>query len=268
MLLQLAHKLTVGLFYSNPTIYMTKKRINIMGSARGWEETPFDDGEVWAVNNVHIYREVDLVIDIHHHCLYPIVEKDKQSIEDIKKKGIPFMSREAIPGIPNSIKYPLEEISEEFDTDYFGSGIDYIIALAIYRGATEIHVYGVMMAKGSEYFHQKPSVEFWLGVAKGRRIEVVVHGESSILKTKNCLLYGYGLVQDIGKKQHPEQEELMEMLRSYEKEDFINENRKGEEDNSLFHRQSIRGRVIPIGKEAAFKGSKRHPNYQRIPETN
>ena len=242
---------------------MTKKRINIMGSARVWEETPFNDGEVWAVNNVHIYREVDLVIDIHLHCLYPKLEKDKQSIAEIKEKGIQMMSREVIPDMPGSMKYPLEEIMEEFDTDYFGSGIDYIIALAIYRGATEIHVYGVMMAKGSEYFEQKPSVEFWLGIAKGRGIKVVVHGESSILKTKNCILYGYGLVQDVGKKEHPEQEELMEMLRGYEKEDFINE--KG---NCLFHGQPVRGRVRSIGKEADFKSSKRYPNYKRIPETN
>jgi hypothetical protein len=213
---------------------MTKKRINIMGSARGGEETPYDDGEVWVINNAHCYREVDLVIDIHHHCLCPITEKDRISIDGINERHLPLMAREVIPDIPTSMKYPLEEIKKEFDTDYFGSGIDYMIALALYRGATEIHIYGVIMAKGSEYAEQKASVEFWLGIAKGRGVKVRVHGkETVILKTKNYLLYGYGLVQDVALEQYPGHGAIMEMLRSYEKEDYEKDNAK--EDDSIFH---------------------------------
>ena len=191
------------------------KRINILGAAGGWETVPYDDGELWAVNNSHVHmdRPIDLVIDIHNHCLHPELEKDKQSLEFIKGRGITLIAREVIDGI-KSRKYPLEEIRKEFcDTDYFGSGIDYMIALAIYEKATEIHIYGVQMMKGSEYHHQKPSVEYWCGVANGRGISVTVHGYySTILKTRNYMMYGYDLPQEFAKKYHPEQIKLLKVL--------------------------------------------------------
>ena len=195
------------------------KRINILGAAGEWGKAPYDDGEVWAVNNSHVSmnRPIDLVIDIHKHCLNPKIEKDIESLKELKSKGIPLMAREVVDGI-ESKRYPIEEIRKEFcNTDYFGSGIDYMIALAIYQGATEIHIYGVQMMKGSEYHRQKPSVAYWCGVANGRGIPVTVHGYfSAILKTPNYLMYGYEIPQDFAKEWHLDQVELLEMLDHYE----------------------------------------------------
>jgi hypothetical protein len=193
------------------------KRINIMGAAPGWEDTPVNEGEIWAVNDCHQRRnDVDLAIDVHRHCLKPTEAHDKKSLRILKENGTAMYCQDKIKGYPNIKKYPLEEIKKEFDTDYFGSGIDYIIALAIYEGATEIHLYGIIMARGKEYSHQKPSVEFWLGMAKGRGVKVRVHGEfSEILKTRNYLLYGYELPQTFVEKDEY-QLGLLEMLKSYE----------------------------------------------------
>ena len=192
------------------------KRINIMGAAPGWEHTPFKNGEVWAVNDTHRRRDVDLMVDIHDRR-NPKEEHDKISLAELKERGTPAYTQYLMDGFPNVKKYPIKEIKQEFDTDYFGSGIDYMIALAIYQGASEIHLYGIIMAKGSEYSHQKPSVEFWLGIAKGRGVKVRIHGYySAILKTKNFLMYGYQVPQDFTKKYHPDQVELLEMLKNYE----------------------------------------------------
>ena len=203
-----------------PTQFFMRKRINILGAAGEWSKVPEDDGEIWAVNNAHvdIKKRIDYAIDIHEHCLNPKIEKDFESLEQIKKKGITLIARDIVEGI-KSERYPIEEIRKEFcNTDYFGSGIDYMIALAIYRKATEIHIYGVQMLKGSEYYKQKPSVEYWCGVATGRGIPITVHGYfSSILKTWNYLMYGYQKPQKFAERWHPDQVELLEFLNNYEK---------------------------------------------------
>ena len=109
-----------------------------------------------------------------------------------------------------------EEIIKEFDSDYFGSGIDYLIALAVYEGVDEIHLYGVCMSKKSEYAHQKPSVEHWIGIAKGRGVKVRVHGKNTaILRTKNYLMYGYQKPQAFVEKHHPGTITELDLMEKY-----------------------------------------------------
>jgi hypothetical protein len=94
--------------------------------------------------------------------------------------------------------YPIDEVIRYFGTDYFTNTVDYAIALAIYRKFTGIGLYGVNMSNATEYAYQKPGVEFWIGQAMGRGIKVTVHGNlSTILKTRDGLLYGYGIPQRI-----------------------------------------------------------------------
>ncbi len=185
-------------------------RVNIVGSAPGWEDAPNDNGYVWAVNNVHLLRDVDLIIDVHSNRINPDIKKDQVHMKVLKSKQIPTYAMDEIEGSTHVKKYPLDEIIEEFDTDYFGCGIDYMIALAIYLGAKEIHIYGVWLALESEYAHQKPTVEFWLGIAKGRGIKVRVHGKKSqIMRTPSGMMYGFHLPQKWVEKYNPDQYELL-----------------------------------------------------------
>lgn len=191
-------------------------RINILGSGPGWYQVPIDKGEIWGVNNTHLLRNVDLIVDIHNR-VDPTEEKDKVHMKELMDKMIPTYARDVMEGFPNVKKYPLEEIIKEFDTDYFGSGIDYIIALAIYKGATEIHTYGVCMMLDSEYSHQKASVEYWIGYARGRGIKFEVHGEASeILQTRNSLLYGYQTLQRHVKARKPDELTANDLMEMYE----------------------------------------------------
>ena len=197
---------------------MKEKRINIMGSGPGWRDTPIDDGEIWGVNNTHLLRNVDRIIDVHSNRFDPDEMKDKAHMYFLNKKYVPTYLQNEVEGCPHVKKYPINEIRREFKTDYFGSGIDYIIALAIHEGATEIHLYGVCMMTKSEYSHQKASVEFWLGYAMGRGIEVEVHGDRSvILKTNNGLMYGYGTAQAYIKERYPDELTARDLIERYEK---------------------------------------------------
>jgi hypothetical protein len=63
-----------------------------------------------------------------------------------------------------------------------------MIALAILEGFEEIHIYGVNMSHFTEYQIQKPSVEYYLGLAKGLGIKIYVPPVSDLLKSN--FLYG------------------------------------------------------------------------------
>lgn len=183
-------------------------RINILGCAPGWDKAPFgeDTGEIWGLNDVHLSHPVDLVIDCHN-IMRVIKGKEKirrspevmkAGLKKLKKTKTLCYSTKEVKNIPNIKVYPLDEIIKEFDSDYFGSGPDFAIALAIYRGATEIHTYGILMVVEDEYFYQKPSFEHWLGIAKGRGVKTVIHdfnNLASILKIPNGMMYGYNKPQ-------------------------------------------------------------------------
>ena len=101
--------------------------------------------------------------------------------------------------IPASVAYPLEEmieaygiprIGQEYRKDaYFTNSVSFMLALAIHEGADVIGIYGVDMAVLSEYNEQRPSCEYYIGVAKGRGIEILLPTEADLLKTR--WIYGY-----------------------------------------------------------------------------
>jgi len=187
-----------------------KLRINILGCATGWEKAPFNEkgvGQFWGLNDtVLTYPKLDVVIDTHDlkrvakgkETIRRSSEIVKACLKKIKKTGVLCYSVKEVKNIPNIKPYPYSEIVKEFDSDYFGSGPDFALALAIYKGATEIHTYGILMTCTDEYFRQKPSFEHWLGVAKGRGIKTVIHDTnnlSSILKLDYGKVYGFNINQ-------------------------------------------------------------------------
>ena len=200
-------------------------RINIVGCGPGWDEVP-DDGMVWGINDIHRLRPVDVVIDCHN-LENVVAGKERlgrrtqsdviEHIKILKQKGVRVYTTRLIEDLPEAFEYPLDEIIKEFDSDYFGSGVDYAIALAVYLGVTEIHLYGILMLVKAEYAFQKASVEHWLGIAKGRGIKTVVHGNwSSILKTRNSLLYGYNTPQSFLDDQNPEYADQIKLIEQLE----------------------------------------------------
>lgn len=90
--------------------------------------------------------------------------------------------------IPLSVPYPLEEVTARFGR-YFTNSVSFMIALAIMKGASEIGCYGVDMATGSEYGPQRPSCEYFLGIARGMGIKVTIPEQADLLKTR--FLYAF-----------------------------------------------------------------------------
>jgi hypothetical protein len=105
----------------------------------------------------------------------------------------PVYMIEPHPEVPDSVPYPKDEVLKVFPP-YFTNSVSWILAHAILEGRPAIHLFGVdmgmVMNPGPEEFgEQRPSVEFFLGWARGAGIEVVIPKESDLLKTN--VLYGY-----------------------------------------------------------------------------
>lgn len=87
----------------------------------------------------------------------------------------------------SAVRYPFEEVIS-VTGDYFNSSIAYMLALAIAEGYEKIGLYGVDMKAEDEYFYQRPNIEYLIGLAKGRGIEIVLPDECPI-----CKFHGDGI---------------------------------------------------------------------------
>ncbi len=184
-----------------------RKKVAILGFTETWKLAPFDDPEfeIWGLNELYQFiPRWDRWFEIHSRAAY---EADKKRIDDhvgrLKQMTCPIYMQQHWEDIPNSVPYPLDAVSKAFPNPagdswrpYLTNSISYMIALAILENVGEIHIYGVDMSHDTEYGHQKPSCEYYVGVAQGRGIKVYVPPQADLLKT--VFLYGFEEEQAIG----------------------------------------------------------------------
>lgn len=194
-----------------------KERVYIVGCAASKDIVPWDDkdAEYWGVNNLYGVplpkAHYDRWFELHNIWQDPknnkmirrgvadfrgqTITEYLQGLADLKTSV--YMQKHWPNLVPLSVAYPLGEIVKSF-TDkgfaldvcrYITNTISYEIILAIYLGFKEIQVWGVDMAVGGEYQNQRPSCEFWLGVAQGMGIKVFIPPQADLLKTR--FLYGF-----------------------------------------------------------------------------
>ncbi len=186
-----------------------KKIINILGKGDGWRRI-FEDHAAGKLEGSETYGCNDVFIPcpfvsktFHMHDMDVFLEQEKSKystkkcIEVAKERpDMEFYTLDVWDKIKNSKKYPLDKMVEHFGVCYFTNTIDYMIAFALYNGATELNFYGVNMTVLLEYKEQKPSVEYWLGRAMGMGVKCnLQHDVTSLLKSKDGLLYGYLIPQ-------------------------------------------------------------------------
>jgi hypothetical protein len=179
------------------------KKVAIVGFADTRDQAPFDDltWEIWGLNDLHtMLKRYDRWFDIHPR---DNIEQDTNlmrnrgqtppeniGLSGLRKLNVPVYMQDRFEDIPNSMKFPLAEVTSAFPMGkYMTNSISYMIALAILEGFEEISVYGVDMAVGTEYVNQRPSCEYWIGVAAGRGIKIYIPDASDLCKTR--FMYGF-----------------------------------------------------------------------------
>ncbi len=122
--------------------------------------------------------------------------------------------------IPMSEAYPLDQVltgavlptGQPLSPEaYYNNSISWMIAHAILQGYRTIGLYGVDMAMDgvhgeSEYGWQRPSVEYFIGIARGLGIQVLMPQQSELLKC--AYLYGYDNKMHVRQKLIVRMEEL------------------------------------------------------------
>ena len=171
--------------------------INIIGMGKGKHLAP--EGIRWGITGVVYTMRCDAIFDIHDPVFMTPEGNNmfRARVAICESQGIPHYSCRKLES-PASRAYPLKEIVEHFDCDLFTSTVDYTLAMAIYQNPKQINLYGINCVKPLtiEYQHQKPSIQYWIGIAQGRGIKVTVNGDhTEVMKTHNGTIYGYNLPQ-------------------------------------------------------------------------
>jgi uncharacterized protein YjbI with pentapeptide repeats len=178
-----------------------EKKIAIVGFTASRELAPWgqDGWEIWVCNNLPKFcpDQWHRLYDLHdiatiqgdpEHAGF-IAGQTIKTIngQDVNLNGRPVVCWNPQADWPTATRYPKDQITDTFGR-YFTNSISWMIAHALVEGATELHVYGVDMATGTEYAAQRPSCEYMLGVAVGAGVKVHVPVQSDLLKV--AAMYG------------------------------------------------------------------------------
>lgn len=189
-----------------------KDKVAIVGCADSRKLAPVGSGhdwEFWGVNNLYLSMQAPWSrwFEIHtidyNESLNQYFRRGEplfrgspvgKYLKELQALGIPVYMQRPWPIVPNAVQYPLNSVLQKFG-NYFTNTISYMIALAMIEGFKTIGIWGVDMAVSSplrqqnEYSHQRPSCEYFIGMARGMGIEVIVPNECDLLKTR--FLYGF-----------------------------------------------------------------------------
>lgn len=222
-----------------------RRKIAIVGYTASRDEAPYDDPtwEVWGMNNLHAFippEKFDRWYNLHPG---EEIQKDAQHCQWLAAwhrcdvylmdpaDALPAEQRAALPpmaervGVPRAVRFPAAEIRERLGTDYFTNTVSWQVAHAIYEGVvsgddyvlTDLALFGVDMAVNTEYAAQRPSVEFYLGLARGLGIDIFLPDTSDLLKSIGL----YGVSDASGgflAKMRRRREELMQQKSALEQQ--------------------------------------------------
>lgn len=206
-----------------------RKKVAIVGFCNPHREwAPYDnpDFEIWGLNRGYIFMpRADRWFEMHGRHIFTLQDRRPGNhVDYLHNFPGPIYMHQSEPEVPNSIALPLEELANMLgpwfwrvfqpdrygamttksteDEPYLSSSIAFEIALAIYEGFEEIHLFGIDLNTDSEYAWQKPGVEFLIGFAGGRGQKVFIPEGCPLLKGT---LYGRGYLSPQGEQISMEQ---------------------------------------------------------------
>ena len=173
-----------------------------MTKALGGRSAEYD--QVWGVNAVGNVIDCDLIFHMDDVRIQELRAHENPNgnianmLRWMRTTDKPIMTSRAHPDYPSLIEFPLEEVIRDLDSWYFNSTVAYAVAYAIYIGVKSISLWGVDFTYENSHHAEKgrACVEYYLGVAKARGIEIGVPDTSSLMdatEDENSL-YGYDTV--------------------------------------------------------------------------
>lgn len=199
-----AHVAIVGLGPSCATFFELTRRL---GGASAYCD------EVWGINAMGDVLRCDRIFhmdDVRVQELRAAARPESNiaaMLRWLKRHPGPVYTSVVRDGYPGLVAFPLEEVlNRQHDGNggapYFNSTAAYAVAYAVHVGVKRISLFGLdyTLANAHHAEQGRACVEFWLGIAAARGIEIVVPETSSLMDACSApreRLYGYDCV-DVG----------------------------------------------------------------------
>ena len=185
--------------------YLPKSKVCLIGFAETTFEAPWldHDYEFWGLNNLHDQLDVagrrfTRWFNLHH----PGHMKDdwyrnwpSHELWARSQRSLPIYTPEPWEGCPTTVRFPKEEVEKLPFGWYHASAIDWMSALALREGFQTIALYGLNMDESSEPISARACIEFWLGMAAARGVEIIIPEKSHLMKifhlVQSKLQYGF-----------------------------------------------------------------------------
>ena len=180
-----------------------RRNVAIVGFQHERYEAPFDDPEweCWGMNYLHTSMKTtdyawDRWFQLHKRQWLQLHEPDHFGLHHLwmMDQRIPIYVADEWPDVRSAVPYPKDEVEAMPKGKYHAGSFDWMVAFAILKRFKRIALYGVNLTGGGEPLSARPCLEYWLGVAAGRGIEIEVHGGDTFRiyhLVRSNLQYGY-----------------------------------------------------------------------------
>lgn len=138
------------------------------------------------------HLRADRVYDLHPPHVFRMTRKNgfKNYYEFLQHCPTPIYMQDRYEEIPQSVRYPLEMVRQQWPQVPLGSTTAYMIAMALLEGVTHLGLWGIDYQSASEYEEQRANAELWCGIAIGLGVHLVIPKISPLCHEPR-LLYGY-----------------------------------------------------------------------------
>lgn len=178
------------------------RTVVIIGKAENAAKAPAAGVELWGCNESFMampggsrFDRWDRWFDVHTRA--HIVKHRPRAWRWYRRQSRrrPIYLHKPYVAVPGSRAFPIAKLQQAFGwgghpEEFFTSSVDFMLALAIHEGVDRIELYGVDMYEAPhERGEQRNGAHYWIGIARGRGIDVHIPDDSSLCKTDR--LYGY-----------------------------------------------------------------------------
>lgn len=171
-----------------------------LAAQAGWRGRVVE--EVWGINAVagvlqcdRVFHMDDMRLQERRAEVHP--HSNVAGICDwLRSHPGPIYTSTVYPEFPGAVEFPLDKVMTTTGHGYFNSTVAYAVAYAIAIGVKHIHIYGADFSYKNSHKREKgrACVEFWLGIASARGIQLSVAGDSTLLDadvSEDERFYGY-----------------------------------------------------------------------------
>jgi hypothetical protein len=137
--------------------------------------------EVWGVNTANRCYNLDKVFIMDD--LKVVERRYPDWSAELKREKIPIITCKQYDDYPSSVAYPLQQVIDLVEDDYFSTTVAYQIGLAILMGIKDLYIYGA-----DYYYPNAIAVEsglgcvgYLLGIAKGKGVNFKVPNSSTLM---------------------------------------------------------------------------------------